>query len=367
MSRVALIMPVLNEEAAVDETMAAILASTRVPDEIVIGDGGSTDRTVEKILSYRERGLNVKVVPNPARLPGGGRNAAAGATDCEILLFCDFGNRIDPHWVERIVARFDEEPPVDLVFGVYYPLVKSDFEHCVACINYPAMRAVERMSIAERRHALPPAAMGGGSNAGCTRAVWRQAGGFPEWLRAAEDTLFIRKLRKIGALFDLVPDAVVSHHMRSDVHSIFRQYFTYHRGSGRTRFVSRHLLRPALIYGGLLAAAAASPTMPWLGAVAVLAYVAYVYRAGLGKIIKFDGRLAKAVYVPQAAGILLARDCGALLGCAAGIADWMLKPIYRRNYYAYAADGPTGEHRLVTMTKSTTAGGGIHDRRSESA
>ena len=151
MRRVALVMPVRNEEAAVDETMAAILASTRLPDEVVIGDGGSTDRTVAKCLEWRARGLDVKVVDNPALFPGAGRNAAARATECEILLFCDFGNHVDPRWVERMLAPFEADPAAEFVVGMYYPLVKSDFEQCVACVNYPVMVAVQRMTEAERR------------------------------------------------------------------------------------------------------------------------------------------------------------------------------------------------------------------------
>jgi glycosyltransferase involved in cell wall biosynthesis len=336
MRRVALVMPVHNEEAAIDETLVAILASTRLPNEIVIGDGGSTDGTVSKCLAYRRRGLDVRVVDNRARFPGAGRNAAACAAESEILLFCDFGNRVDPHWVERMVAPFEADPNVDFVIGMYYPLVKSDFEQCVACVNYPISVALQRMSDTERKTFVPSRTSPGGSSIACTRAIWERAGGFPEWLRTAEDKLFGLKLRRLGARTVFAGGAGVSHHMRSSLKQIFQQYLMYGRGDGRINNLSRHFVKLLVVYGVLLGLVGAGVLVsPWLLAAAAVLYGAYVWRAAVSRILRFDGGLRRPVYFAHALAILVVRDWGAIIGNLLGRFDWLFKPRYRRNYRAY--------------------------------
>jgi len=70
-------MPVKNEERSVGPTLDAVFASTRLPDEIVIADGQSVDRTLERVEAYTGRGVPIRVVPNPQIFAGAGRNHAA--------------------------------------------------------------------------------------------------------------------------------------------------------------------------------------------------------------------------------------------------------------------------------------------------
>ena len=45
--RISLIVPVRDEEGSLARLVSSIRAQTRQPDEIILVDGGSTDRTVE--------------------------------------------------------------------------------------------------------------------------------------------------------------------------------------------------------------------------------------------------------------------------------------------------------------------------------
>ena len=65
-----IIMPALNEEDSVQRTLDSILASSRLPDEIVVADGGSSDRTAELVRSYADRGIRIQLVDNPLVFPG---------------------------------------------------------------------------------------------------------------------------------------------------------------------------------------------------------------------------------------------------------------------------------------------------------
>src|SRR5258705_3958271 len=75
MSKVSVVIPALNEEEPIPGVVRECLA-TGVPDEVIVVDNGSTDRTAERA---REAGARVITAPR-----GYGRACAAGA--CGVLV-----------------------------------------------------------------------------------------------------------------------------------------------------------------------------------------------------------------------------------------------------------------------------------------
>lgn len=97
--RISVIIPALNEE----EPIAAVVrdcVATELPDEIIVADNGSTDRTAE-----RARAAGAKVVAEPT--PGYGRACAAGiralSPECEIVVFLDGDGSDCPEFMEELV------------------------------------------------------------------------------------------------------------------------------------------------------------------------------------------------------------------------------------------------------------------------
>jgi glycosyltransferase involved in cell wall biosynthesis len=97
--RISLIIPALNEEEPIAEVVRACL-TTGLPDEVIVVDNGSTDRTAE-----RARVAGAKVVAEPR--PGYGRACAAGvravAPECDIVVFLDGDGSDCPEFMERLV------------------------------------------------------------------------------------------------------------------------------------------------------------------------------------------------------------------------------------------------------------------------
>ena len=83
-SRISVVIPALNEEEPIADVVRACLA-TGLPNEIIVVDNESTDRTAERA---REAGARVVTAPR-----GYGRACAAGVNavspDCEIVVFLD--------------------------------------------------------------------------------------------------------------------------------------------------------------------------------------------------------------------------------------------------------------------------------------
>jgi glycosyltransferase involved in cell wall biosynthesis len=355
--RVALVMPVRNDATSVRPTMDAIFASTRLPDEIVIADGLSTDGTRELIKEYEGRGVAIHVIPNPSLWAGGGRNAAARATNCDILVLDDFGNLIEPGYIEAIVRPFEDDEQIELVSGLFQMQVTSDFEHCVAAIHYFDNYVLDRLSHEEVQRLLPEVILPGGLCTAVTRRMWLAAGGQPEWLAKGQDKLFSRKVYALGGKSVIATDARLQHHVRSNAVDLFRQLFFYGRGNGQMRFISRHVARLMIIYGSFIALLALGFASTLFPVIAGLLFLAYAWRAGVRKIILVDGGLKKLRYIPMACLVLVTRDIGSVLGHLLGWAEWIAKPRFREHYRYYMHGLPS--ERISTLAPEGSGSGTI--------
>ncbi len=190
-----------------------------MPDEIVITDGGSTDTTAQIIEEYIKRGEPVKLIREPAALPGRGRNVAIGHSSGEWLAFADSGTRPVPGWLGVLIERVERDPGVDLVYGAMEPIVDSFFKECAAIAYLP-----------------PPGEVDGGrarpnflASALLRREVWHAVGGFREDLRSAEDILFMEAVEEKDFCIVHEPRGLVQWNIQPTAWRTFRRFVTYSR------------------------------------------------------------------------------------------------------------------------------------------
>lgn len=97
---IAVVIPTKNEERCLPMLLHALKNQTVQVDEIMIGDGWSTDATREIALRY-----GAKVVDGGS--PSLGRNAGATATSSDLIIFFDADAIIDDiHFIEKAIADF---------------------------------------------------------------------------------------------------------------------------------------------------------------------------------------------------------------------------------------------------------------------
>jgi glycosyltransferase involved in cell wall biosynthesis len=98
MNHVSVVIPALNEERPIADVVRECLA-TGVPNEVIVVDNGSSDRTAERA---REAGARVVTAPR-----GYGRACAAGVSalspECDVAVFLDGDGSDIPEFMPELV------------------------------------------------------------------------------------------------------------------------------------------------------------------------------------------------------------------------------------------------------------------------
>jgi glycosyltransferase involved in cell wall biosynthesis len=117
MGSISVAMATLNGAAYIGAQLASIARQSRLPDELVICDDGSTDGTLDIIRKFaRSAPFPVRLIQNPERL-GYRRNFLKAATLCrgDLISFCDQDDVWKRHRLRRMARPF-KKPDVLLAF-----------------------------------------------------------------------------------------------------------------------------------------------------------------------------------------------------------------------------------------------------------
>ena len=111
-ANVSVVIPALNEEEPIGDVVRACL-TTGLPDEVIVVDNGSTDRTAE-----RAQAAGARVIAEPT--PGYGRACAAGvralSPETNIVVFLDGDGSDCPELMDRLVRPIQSDQ-YDFVIG----------------------------------------------------------------------------------------------------------------------------------------------------------------------------------------------------------------------------------------------------------
>ncbi|MCA1815265.1 MAG: glycosyltransferase [Acidobacteria bacterium] len=304
---ISLVVPVRDEEASLPTLLDSVRRQTRPPDEVILVDGGSTDRTVALARELSRGDARLRVVEAGEATPGRGRNVGVAAASHEWIAFTDAGIRLEPDWLARLAAEVERDPALDVVYGNYEPLPRTFFERCAA-VAYVSPKS------------RPPEAPCRGrfiASSLVRREVWRRAGGFPD-LRAAEDLIFMERVAASGARTAWAPRATVWWQLQPTLWRTFRRFMLYSKHNvwaGRQRYWHYGVAR--LYAAGLVFVSLALLHSPWWLVAPALGLLA---RAAKSVAAHREGRplwwaLSPARLLTVAA-IILAVDAGTFAGWA---------------------------------------------------
>ncbi|HSN74301.1 MAG TPA: glycosyltransferase [Anaerolineae bacterium] len=315
--RVSVICTVLNEAQAVGRLLDSLAAQSRLPDEVVVVDGGSSDGTQTVVMGYAER-LPLKLQEARGANISRGRNLAVKRSTGDVIASTDAGVRLEPDWLERLVTPFEGLSPEELrsgsyaVAGFFQPDPQGAFELALGATTLPLAKDVQ-----------PERFLPSSRSVAFSRGAWQCSGGYPEWLDYCEDLLFDFQLIECCGGFAWAPDALVHFRPRPSLRSFFRQYYRYARGDGKAGlWRKRHAIRYLTYLIALPALLALSVLHHPLWLLALLAGVlAYSWRPMQRLQAQWQGyrwpqRLWALLLIPL---IRLAGDVAKMLGYPAGL------------------------------------------------
>jgi glycosyltransferase involved in cell wall biosynthesis len=329
-STVSLVCTVRDEADNIAALLDSMLAQSRPADEIVVNDCGSRDRTAAIVEQYIAAGNPIRLVRGGNNIPSGRNNAIRHARG-PLIACTDAGLTLDRHWLERIVAPL-ECGAADVVGGFFRPAPRSLFEIALAATNYRDADEVD-----------PATFLPFGQSIAFRKDAWAQAGGYPEWASHCEDILFDLALRRNGARFAFVPNALVHFRPRGSFRAFARQYFLYARGDGVANlWLRRHTIRyTTYLCAGLLMIGAGRSL--WARALLLLGTLVYT-RAPLRRLHQRAPALTGKQLLLAAALLPLIRlvgDLAKMAGYPVGVWQRLRSAELRQKILAYQhEDGP---------------------------
>ncbi len=270
--KVSLITTVFNEESNIKEFLDSIVAQTKKPDEFLITDGGSTDKTVKIIKSYVKKYRWIKLIVSKRASIGKGRNIAIENAKSEIIACTDAGCVLDKNWLKEITKPFLRNKNIDVVVGIYKPYYTNDFEHFQGLVVVPKQEEIF----------MVPSRMSSRSIS-FKKRVWKEVKGYPD-LNSGEDTEFNIKLIKSGAKFTFARSAIVYWRMRKNWKEFAKQFYRYgvgDRKSGNIWKMKRNLFIVIMFWFSLSLILSFSFIFPTLSVSLIILFFLYFLFGGI--------------------------------------------------------------------------------------
>jgi succinoglycan biosynthesis protein ExoA len=245
---VSVIIPMFNEEHRIEACVEGLLRqSYRGPLEVLVIDGGSTDRSCEITLAMAARDARVRLLDNPRRRPAAAANIGVAAARGEILCFLSAHGEPLPSYVEE---------SVDVLLRSGAAGVGGSYDHVG---TDPRSRAIglamsSRYGMAStHRIAQHEQEVDTISHPTFWRGAILEAGGYDEGLTSNEDYELNHRVRTTVGPLVFSPSIRSVYRPRPSLRALARQFHTYGLGKAEVAVRHpdsvrwRHLVPPALV------------------------------------------------------------------------------------------------------------------------
>lgn len=192
--KISVVIPAYNEEKYLPKTLESIANLDRKPDEVIVIDGGSTDKTAEVVKSY-----GAKVITTEHKGIGFARQQGVIAASADVIAFTDADVILPVQWLSYIEIAISSDGVCGVFGGFRVPDGPRWYRFYINVIQPLGNRLLYWLGFP----------MASGQNLAFWKDKAMAVGGFPVDYKIAEDIEMARRLQTIGKVVYL-PNLVVS-------------------------------------------------------------------------------------------------------------------------------------------------------------
>lgn len=219
---ITVICPVYNEEEYIENVIKFFIESKPVDKELILVDGGSTDRTIEIISRWIEKHKNIRLMHNKNKYVPFALNLAIKNSVGDPIIRLDAHTIYENNYFEKILETFDKTN-ADIVGGPMRKIGTNDFQLAVAYATTSFFgigdSKIHRIDYnGESDHVYLGA---------WRRNLFNEIGYFDERLIRNQDDEFHYRARSFGKKIYLSSEIISYYYPRKTFSGLFKQYFQY--------------------------------------------------------------------------------------------------------------------------------------------
>ena len=236
---------IFNEEKKIIDLLDSLYDQTIKPYEIIISDGGSTDKTLSLIKKYINQkqsfAIKIKILGRKGKCRGAGRNTAIHHCKKEHIALIDSGHIADKKWIEGFASIIIKNPNVKYIHGCVKPNTNSYFNKLLSCFILGNKKHSGKMVYTVASLLI-------------TKKLWEQIGKFKESTNGSyvvEDLNFLKKIKKINTPKHISKLSITDWNLVENLKELFIKYEDYSEGAINNGYFGiwhKGVLRNYLIY-----------------------------------------------------------------------------------------------------------------------
>jgi succinoglycan biosynthesis protein ExoA len=240
---VSIVMPALNEEAYIEAAIQSVVprAEDHLDYELLVVDGGSSDRTQSIVTELGRADPRVRLLVNPRRIQSSAVNIAAEQADerSGYLVRADCHAKYPQGFAKRCIDLIGDKQAASVVVSMH-----TRGENCLQKAVAAAQNS--RLGNGGAAHRLQGRSgyVDHGHHAAIDRKVFLALGGYDETFTHNEDAEFDTRLIRSGGKIYLDGEASIDYFPRTSLTALARQYFNF--GWGRANTILKHGARPRM-------------------------------------------------------------------------------------------------------------------------
>lgn len=219
---ITVICPTYNEERNIEKVLEFFIHSQPTDKELIVVDGGSTDRTISIVRAWESRHSNIRLLKNPHKIVPVALNLAIKNSLGDPIIRLDAHTEYDRNYFDQILNTF-ADTSADIVGGPMRAVGITPLQKAIAYVTSTTF-GVGDSKIHNIKFKGPSDHVYLGA---WKRTLFEDIGYFDEQLVRNQDDEFHYRAKSLGKTIFINPEIKSYYYPRSRYSEVIKQYFQY--------------------------------------------------------------------------------------------------------------------------------------------